>query len=115
MADLGELTHEDKVFLAGCIQAIMLADGNYPSAPELADLDKIYKRLGFDDYESCLEDFDGKIDDEEAFLQAAKRVANPAAQDVILRVAYELSLQNGAPNDSQESMEKKLRAIWEKP
>jgi len=115
MSTLDGLTHEDKVFLAGSIQAIILADGNSPTPSELADLEKIFKRLDFQDYEDCLEDFEGRIDDEKAFLKAAMKVKSAQAQDVILRVIYELSLQNGLPNDSQESMERKLRTIWERP
>ena len=33
----------------------------------------------------------------------------------MLGIAYELSLQNGVPNASQESIEKKLRTTWKKP
>ena len=67
--------------------------------PELDDLAQD-RRLGFYDYEACLEEFEGAIKGEKAFLKEAARVTSP--------VAYELSLQNGVP-------EKKLRAIWNKP
>jgi hypothetical protein len=114
LAELGQLNHEEKVFLAGCIRAIILAEGTLESS-ELDDLDKIYRRLGFHDYEACLDEFEENIKGEEAFLKEAERVTSPAAQDVILGVAYELSLQNGVPDAAQESIEKKLRAIWSKP
>jgi hypothetical protein len=115
MTELKDLKHADKVFLAGCIRSIILADGNFPTASELADLDKIYRSLGLHDYEACLEDFEGRIDDEEDFMKAAKRVKSPEAQDAILGVAYELTLQNGVPNAAQLGIEKKLRALWKKP
>jgi hypothetical protein len=114
MAELVHLNHEDKVFLAGCIRAIILADGTLET-PELDDLDKIHRRLGFHDYEACLDEFEAKFKDEAAFLKEAERITNPAAQDVILGVAYELSLQRGVPDESQMSIENKLRAVWNRP
>ena len=101
MTELGGLNHRGKVFLAGCIRAIILAEGTLQSS-ELDDLDKIYRRLGFHDYEACLEEFEGAIKGEEAFLKEAAEVTSPAAQDVILQVAYELSLQNRVPDAAQE-------------
>ena len=111
MAELANLSHEEKVFLAGCIRAIITADGAFQTS-ELDDLDRIDRRLGFDDYEACLDEFEDKVDGEEAFMKEAGGVTNPEAQDIILGVAYELSLQNGVPDDSQVSLEKKLRRLW---
>ncbi len=113
MSDLEKLNHEERVFLAGCIRAIILADGTF-RASELDDLDSIYRRLGFDDYEACLEEFESRIKDEDGFWQEARRTDRTAARDVILQVAYELTLQNGVPDPSQENIEQKLRALWKK-
>jgi hypothetical protein len=55
-------------------------------------MDRIYARLGFHDHEACLDEFRGKIRDEETLLKAAERITNPATQDVMLGIAYELSL-----------------------
>ena len=45
MTELGNLSHEEKVFLAGCIRSIILADGTLQPS-ELDDADRIYKRSG---------------------------------------------------------------------
>lgn len=113
MEELGNLDHEERVFLAGCIRTIILADGTLQPS-ELDDLDRIQRRLGFQDYEACLDGFEEKFKDEADFLKEAKRVTNPEAQEVILRVAYELSLQSGFRDAAQEGIERKLRDIWNK-
>jgi len=41
-------------------------------------------------------------------------VKNPAVQDVILRVVYDLSLQNGAQDDPQAELFQKLNQLWER-
>lgn len=67
---------------AGCIRTVMLADGNIQEA-ELKDLDSIYRKLDFHDYEQCLDEYEEKSPDEAAFLKEAAKIANPAAQDLI--------------------------------
>ena len=113
MPEMSRLSHEEKVFFAGCIRAVMLADGSIQEA-ELKDLDKIYRKLDFHDYEECLDEFEDKAPDEDAFLSEAKKIANPAAQDLILNTVYELTVQNGAPQDAQEGIFMKLTRLWEK-
>jgi hypothetical protein len=95
MTELGNPNHEQKVFLAGCPRAIILADGAL-NPSELDDLERIYNRLGFNDYDACLDESEGRIKDEGAFLREAERIADPAAQDATIGVAYEQSLRNGA-------------------
>ncbi len=114
MSELEKLKHDARVLLAGCIRAMILAGGPFQRS-ELDDLDRIYRRLGFHDYGACLEEFENKIKDEDDFLREAGRIRSTAAQDVILEVMYELSLQNGAPDSSQENVEQRLRAVWKKP
>ncbi len=113
MEKLSHLNHEEKVFLAGCIRTVMLADGRVQDA-ELNDLDRIYRTLDFSDYDECLDEFEEKIHDEDAFMKEAVRIKNPEAQDLILSTVYELTVQNGAPEDEQEGLFMKLSKIWEK-
>ncbi len=113
MPELPQLSHEEKVFFAGCIRAVMLADGGIQEA-ELTDLDRIYQNLDFQDYEQCLDEFEEKSPDEAAFLKEAAKIANPEAQRLILSTLYELTVQNGAPEDAQEGIFMKLTRLWEK-
>ena len=113
MSELGRLSHNEKVLLAGCIRAVMLAGGSIQDA-ELRDLDKIYRSLDFHDYEECLDEFEEKYPDQDSFLKAAEQVVNPEAQDLILKTVYDLSIQNGAPEDAQEGIFMTLSRMWEK-
>ncbi len=113
MAELRDLSHDERVLLAGCMRAVMLADGSLQEG-ELKDLDRIYRRLDFHDYEACLDEFEEKYPDEESVMRAAGKVRNPGAQDLILKTMYELTVQNGAPEDAQESILMKLSRIWDR-
>jgi hypothetical protein len=113
MLALAHLSHSERVFFAGCIRAVILADGSIQEA-ELKDLDKIYRRLDFHDYEKCLDEYEEKLPDEESFMKAAAQITNPAAQDLILKTIYDLTIQNGAPEDSQEGIFLKLSKLWQK-
>ncbi len=111
MEALHSLTHPEKVFLAGAIRATIVGDGSIEGA-ELDDLDQIYKRLEFHDYEQCLDEFEQEVPDEEAFYEAARAVTRPEAQDVILDVVYDLSVHSGAPEGPQERVFDRLNRIW---
>ena len=113
MSEIDGLSHSEKVLLAGCIRAVMLADGTIQDA-ELNDLDRIFEDLDFSDYEKCLDEFEDKYPDEDSFLKAAGQVTNPAAQDLMLKTVYDLSMQNGAPDDAQEGVFTTLSRLWEK-
>lgn len=113
MQKLSHLNHDEKVFLAGCMRTVMLADGSMQDA-ELNDLDRIYRTLDFGDYDECLGEFEEKIKDEDAFMNEAVNIKNPEAQDLILSTVYELTVQNGAPEDEQEGLFMKLSRLWEK-
>jgi hypothetical protein len=113
MTELSQMDRAERVFLAGCIRAVMLADGNIQEA-ELDDLDKIYKRLGFHDYEECLDEFEKKAPDETGFMAEAAAVRNPAAQDLILKTIYELTVQNGPPEHAEQAIFMKLSRLWER-
>jgi len=113
MSELKKLSREEKVLLAGSIRAVTVAGGITEDA-ELRDLDRIYRNLDFEDYEECLDEFEKEYPDEDSFLKAAARVTNPAAQDLILKIVYDLSIQNGAPDDAQEGIFMTLSRLWEK-
>jgi len=113
MSDLGQLSHAEKVLFAGCIRAVMFADGR-PGEAELKDFDRIYRQLDFRDYEECLDESEQSLPDEPSLLKAAQQVRNPAAQDLILSTLYELTVQHGAPDETEEGLFRRLSALWEK-
>ena len=113
MSELDRLSHSEKVLLAGSIRAVIVAGGISEEA-ELSDLDRITSSLDFRDYEQCLDEFEEKYPDEESFLEAASQVTNPAAQELILKAVYDMSIQNGAPDEEQEGIFTTLSKLWEK-
>ena len=113
MSKLAQMNHEEKILLAGCMRAAIVADGTFDEA-EMQDLEKISRELEFSDFEECLEEFEAKNVEDEYLLTSAARVKNPAVQDVILRVVYDLSLQNGAQDDPQAELFQKLNQLWER-
>ena len=105
------LDHDEKVFLAGCIKMIMLADGTIEEL-ELNDLEKIQSRLQFDDFEDCLGEFENTVKDSESYFLLAEKIENTEAQDLILEILDELILQSGSPDPTQKSIFDRLQEIW---
>ncbi len=108
---LAGLSRRERVFLAGCIKMTILEDGMIEE-PELADLDRIYGRLDFEDYEQSLEEFESEVRDRESFAQMAAGITRAAARDLTLKTVHELSLQHSIALDKEESVFRRLRRIW---
>ncbi len=111
MADVSSLNHDEKVFLAGCIRSVMMADGSIENE-ELEDLDKILQNLKFKDYEECLVEFEESVEDEESFYEYARRIKDKKAQEIILSTIYELGLHEGVPDSEEETIFNNLSKIW---
>ena len=112
MIDVRKLKKEERVFLAGCIRAIAMADGSIEEE-ELQDIDSILKRLKFRDYEECLVEFEENVKDEESFYEYAKKIKDKEARDLILKTVYELSLHDGVASESEFSIFDKLNKLWQ--
>ena len=56
MADIKKLDDRERIFLAGCIESMMLADG-FSSEAENSDLNSIVSR-DFPDFDMKLQEFD---------------------------------------------------------
>jgi len=111
MQKIKKLKRKERVFLAGCIRAVTMANG-FIEDEELTDIDKIIDKLKFNDYEECLVEFEENIPDKEAFYEYAGKITDKKAQDTILSVVYELTLQEGAPDESEENIFTTLSKIW---
>lgn len=111
MKKIDNLSHEEKIFLAGCIESMILADGEIDEA-ELEDLNRIIEETGFDDYEECLEAFSEEVTTEEGFFEKASEIDSADAQNEILEIIEELSLQSGFANIDQDHLIHRLETIW---
>lgn len=111
MTDISFMNHEERVFLAGCIETIIVADSNIEEN-ELENLDKTVKELNFKDFDDCLSEFESSIKDSETFFEKAETITRPEVKDVILRIIYEFRRSNGIPEKSEESLFERLNKLW---
>jgi hypothetical protein len=111
MSDIGKLNHEEKVFLAGCLKAMILADGTI-SRSEITDIDQLFSREGFDDFDSHLGEYEENVKSNEEFWNYAKKISSPASREIILRHLYEISLRDGVPAVEEKKFFDRLKEFW---
>ncbi len=114
MADLRNLDQKEKMFLAGCIKSMILAEGTIKDE-ELNDLEKITEELQFNDFNDSLTQFEDKIHDKESFWTLAKEIVREETIDLIIKILYEMSIQDGYTFPNEKALIDGLRSIWEKP
>ena len=111
MADLSKLDKAAKIFLAGCMKTMMMADGQI-SQSELKDIDKLYNQEHFTDFEECLEEFENVVKSEDDFWKMAEEIENPETRDIILAHIYEISLEDGIPSAGEKKFYQQLEDSW---
>jgi len=111
MSDINNLGRNEKVFLAGCIKTLLLADGNISQA-EIDDINKLYDVEHFNDFEDCLTEFESKIKEEEDFWDFAKEITNSYTQDIILGQLFSISIDDGVQTTSETHIINKLKSVW---
>ena len=113
MSDISNLKHNEKVFLAGCIKTIFLANGNISQA-ETDEINELYDVEKFDDFEECLNEFESKIKTEEDFLKFTREINNSETQDIILGRLFSISIDDGVQNTSETHIINKLKSVWKR-
>ncbi len=111
MPTIDQFNELEKIFLAGCIKSIILADGKIENE-ELADLDHLISDFNFTDYDRYLNLAEEKITDDEAFWEMAAGITRLDVQGEILAILYELSVQEGFQNQNAHSLIEKLKSRW---
>jgi len=111
MTDVNVLPKDHRVFLAGTIKHMVLADGII-EAEEILNLDKINAKLHFDDFDERLEEFEITIQDAETYWDKAREIEHTDTQDAVLQVLYELGINHGVMTDSEEHLFQKLKRTW---
>lgn len=105
-----QFSRSERVFLAGCIKSMILADGGI-EVEELEELDQLVTRLKFADFEECLDDFEADFRDTETFWSKAAKVG-AEARGVIVDVLEELSLYEGVPHPIERKLLDELKVRW---
>ena len=111
MIDISFMCHEERVFLAGCIETIIVADSNIEEN-ELENLDRAVKELNFEDFDDCLSEFESQIKDSETFFEKAETITKPEVKDAILKIIYDFLRSNGIPEKSEEGLFERLNKMW---
>ena len=111
--DIENLSNEAKMFLAGCIRNLILADGNIMEE-ELEDLEKLLPDLNFYDFDERLQEFEDTVHDEETFWDEAAKIDDPEVQDLVLSILDELSVMDGYRGQSEKQLISDLHNFWKK-
>ena len=112
MIDISFMSYEERVFLAGCIETIVVSDSNIEEN-ELENLDKTLEEINFKDFDDCLSKFEDHIKDNDTFFERAKTIINQNTKDAILEILYEFVRSNGIPGKTEESFLERLQKLWE--
>ncbi len=111
MATVAELNEQEKIFLAGAMKAIILADGPMDEQA-LDDLDRIVTELNFSDFDEHLERFESAVKGESDFEFLARNIYHPQTKSLMTQILWELSLQKGFASADNEEMIEKIRQWW---
>jgi uncharacterized tellurite resistance protein B-like protein len=110
MAEIEKLNDHEKVFLAGCIESMMLADG-FSNEAEISDLNTIVSK-DFPDFDLKLQEFDEQVEDDEGFWAMAKTITMRGSRDIILEVLEGLALGDGLVHRNEDTLLDRLKALW---
>ncbi len=108
---IAPLSRKERVFLAGAMKSMMLADGHFEEQ-ELKALDVLLRRLNFGDYEQCLVEFEATFKDEDSFWEEAAAIKRPEAHEIITTALRELMLHEGIPELTEGHLLNRLKKIW---
>ena len=111
MSEVSDLNEQEKIFLAGAIKVLILADGT-PAAAELDDLDRIVDGLGFHDFDEHLERFEKALGSEQDFEFLARNIFHKESKSLITRILWDLALQKGFASPEEEKLIKNIRLWW---
>ena len=102
MSEIEKLSLDERIFLAGCVKTMILADGNVTES-ELSDIDDITKHL---------EEFEKQVTSSEDFWELAREITSPKSRDIILKYLDEVSIQDGFPDVAEKKFFNQLVECW---
>jgi hypothetical protein len=111
MSEVTELNEQEKIFLAGAIKVLILADGDVGEA-ELDDLDRIVLGLGFDDFDEHLERFEATVKGDSDFEFLARNIFHEPTKKLITRILWDLALQQGFASPEEEKIIRNIQMWW---
>jgi hypothetical protein len=116
-----DLSSDEKVFFAGSLRTMILADGIVED-DEIAWVDKIRDEDRFEDMDACLDEFDERIDaiaipadplaPLKRFFKLAESITRGEAQALILSRLESISLRDGYQKKAESDFFVTLRETW---
>lgn len=119
--ELTDLTWNEKIFFAGSLRAMILADGVIEDG-EIAGVDRIRDEDRFDDMDRCLDEFNEQLEagggaigshkPSEAYWKLAALITGVEAQKFILQKMEAISLRDGYQKEAEVDFFARLRETW---
>ncbi|WP_455383538.1 hypothetical protein [Salinispira pacifica] len=111
MFGIGDLSHREKVFFAGCLRGMILADG-YAKDEEVAGLNQLRDDFDFSDLDECLDEFERTVRNQDQFWDMAAQVTRKEARELILRRLDEISRLDGYKSTNETEFYDRLERSW---
>jgi hypothetical protein len=119
--ELTDLTRNEKVFFAGSLRAMILADGVIEDS-EIAWVDKIRDEDRFEDMDSCLDEFTNQLGvlgattvpgkPAPAYWELAAEITRSDAQALVIGRLEAISLRDGYQKAAEADFLSTLRETW---
>lgn len=119
--ELSDLTWDEKVFFAGSLRLMILADGIIED-DEIAWVDRIRDEDRFEEMDRCLDEFVSQMESlgspmtpgtkPAAYSELAKKITRTDAQHLILKKLEEISLRDGYQIEAETDFFTTLREVW---
>lgn len=111
MFGIGDLSHAEKVFFAGCLRGMILADG-YAKDEEVAGLNQLRDEFEFRDLDECLEEFESTVRNDSQFWDMAAGITGKEARELILQRIDEISRLDGYKSTNETNFYNRLVETW---
>ena len=116
-----DLTWDERVFFAGSLRAMILADGIIEDE-EIFWVDRLRDEDRWADMDRCLDAFTEKVEEHgaefsagkppEVYWQLAKEITRPEAQRFILHHMETVSYRDGYQREAERDFFRRLRETW---
>lgn len=111
MLRIGDLSRAEKVFFAGCLRGMILADG-YAKDEEVAGLNQLRDEFNFRDLDECLEEFESTVRNDRHFWDMAAGITRTEARELILQRIDEISRLDGYKSTNETDFYNRLVESW---
>lgn len=116
-----DLTREERVFFAGSLRAMIVADGVIEDE-EIIWVDRLRDEDRFSDMDRCLDEFRERVESlgaeftggkpSEVYWQLAREITRPAVRRLILHRLETIAYRDGYEKEAEADFFTRLRETW---